>query len=186
VNERPSAQGGVSPLTIALVAGVLATFVLLALRFQEPRPTREGAALVAPIEQELPDAGESFVPILPAVPDLAADRAARTGRDEPRSDERNDALAQEMRLVHEARLKLDEDPHESLALLEQHRLRFPEGALREEREAYTILAMVLSEAPDGEVERRFADLVADHPRSSFAPAIREAITARAERRERER
>jgi hypothetical protein len=164
-----------------LLVGVLVTFAMLVLRLREPEPTRESASLVAPIEQDVPDAGETFVPNLPAVPDLAADRAAREARRE--ADPAGDALAQEMRLVHEARIQMEEDPREALDLLEQHRSRFPEGVLTEEREAYTILAMVLTDAPDGEIERRFTDLMADHPGSSFAPAIREAIARRAERRE---
>lgn len=181
MNERAPAPGGVPPLTIVLLVGVLVTFAMLVLRLREPEPTRESASLVAPIEQDVPDAGETFVPNLPAVPDLAADRAAREARRE--ADPAGDALAQEMRLVHEARIQMEEDPREALDLLEQHRSRFPEGVLTEEREAYTILAMVLTDAPDGEIERRFTDLMADHPGSSFAPAIREAIARRAERRE---
>ncbi len=184
MNERPSAPSGVSPLTIVLLVGVLVTFAMLVLRMREPEPTRETASLVAPIEEVVPDAGETFVPNLPAVPNLAADRAAREARQEPApADGAGDALAQEMRLVHEARIQMEEDPREALDLLEQHRTRFPEGVLTEEREAYTILAMVLTDAPDGEIERRFTDLMADHPGSSFAPAIREAIARRAERRE---
>ena len=181
MTERPSTSGGVSPLTIALLVGVLVTFAMLVLRMREPEPSRETASLVAPIEEELPDAGERFVPNLPAVPDLAADRAAR--RADRAADPAGDALAQELRLVHEARLQLEQDPREALDLLEQHRTRFPEGALGAGGEAYTILAMVLTDAPDGEIERRFTDLMADHPGSSFAPAIREAIARRAAQRE---
>ncbi len=178
-----SSQTAFSPLTLVLLVGVLASFVMLVMRLQEPEPTRETAGLVAPIEEEVPDAGETFVPNLPAVPDLARDRAARAA--DPAGDPASDALAQEMRLVHEARLVMDEDPREALDLLEQHRQRFPEGVLAEEREAYAILAMVLTGAPDGEIERRFTDLMADHPGTSFGPAIREAIAARAEERARE-
>ena len=167
-------------LTLALLVGVLFTFGLVVMRMREPDPRPEDARLVAPIEQELPDAGETIVPNLPAVPDLARDRAAREGQ--PVTDPAADALAQEMRLIHEARLQLEHDPNAALDLLEQHRTRFPEGQLTEEREAYAILAMVMTDAPDGEVERRFTDLMADHPGTSFAPAIREAIARRAEAR----
>jgi hypothetical protein len=184
VNERPSSVGGVSPITIVLLVGVLVTFAMLVLRMREPEPTPETASLVAPIEEDRSDAGETFVPNLPPVPNLAADRAAREA--ERAADPEGDALAQEMRLVHEARLQMEADPREALDLLEQHRAHFPEGVLTEEREAYTILAMVLTDAPDGEIERRFADLMADHPGSSFAPAIREAIARRADEREHRR
>ncbi|MBX7196566.1 MAG: hypothetical protein K1X94_31225 [Sandaracinaceae bacterium] len=182
MSEQSSQAGGFSPITLVLLVGVIATFAMLVLRWREPEPTRESAPLVAPIDEELPDAGDSFIPNLPPVPDLARDRAARTASDSV--DPATDALAQEMRLVHEARLVMEEDPREALDLLEQHRQRFPEGALTEEREAYAILAMIRTGAPDGEVERRFTDLVADHPGTSFAPAIREAIAARTEERQR--
>lgn len=168
------------PLTIALLVAVIVSLAMLVMRMREPTPTRETAALVAPVEEELPDAGESFVPNLPAVPDLAADRAA--GRAPREADPEGDALAQEMRLVHEARVQLEGNPQGALDLLEQHRQRFPEGALAEEREAHAILAMVLTDAPEGEIERRFTDLMADHPGTSFAPAIRDAIARRSAQR----
>ncbi|GAB4112695.1 MAG: hypothetical protein OHK0013_48500 [Sandaracinaceae bacterium] len=171
------------------LAGVLALSVLVALGFLAaralPRTTSSGRepALVVPIEEHGPDAGEEpFVPDLPEVPDLVRDRPSR-GADLAR-DPAADALAQEMRLVHEARVRLDEDPHAALDMLEQHRSRFPEGALAEEREAYAILAMILLDRPEGEVERRFLELTADHPGTSFAPTIREAIARRAEARDR--
>lgn len=174
-----------------VVTGVLAVSVLVALGFLAARAFPRGAstsaepALVAPIDEHLPDAGEeTFVPDLPAVPDLARDRAARAVAPAASGEPATGALAQEMRLVHEARLTLDADPHAALGMLEQHRSRFPEGALAEEREAYAILAMILLDRPESEVERRFLELTADHPESSFVPAIREAIARRSERRER--
>jgi hypothetical protein len=176
-----------APRHPALV-GALAVSVLIALGLLGaqlfPRGNRSAPrepALVAPIEDPTPDAGETFVPDLPAVPDLARDRATRGAplAEDPAAA----ALAQEMRLVHEARLRLDEDPHAAFDLLEQHRARFPEGALREEREAYAILAMILLDRPDGEVERRFLELTADHPGTRFAPVIRDAMASRAERRD---
>jgi len=154
-----------------------------ALEDSEDAERADTPGLVAPIDEVLPDAGETYVPDLPAVPDLARDRATRPPRLE--ADPATDALAQEMRLVHEARVQLEADPGAALDLLEQHRQRFPEGALAEEREAYAILAMVMTDRPEGEVERRFVDLVADHPGTSFAPAIRDAIARRAERDQQE-
>lgn len=185
MSTEPRASGS-QPLLVLLGLGVLVTLGLLAGRLIEDGRASERAdttALVAPIEEESLDAGETFVPNLPAVPDLARDRATRPPRAE--ADPASDALAQEMRLVHEARVQLEHDPAAALDLLEQHRQRFPEGALAEEREAYAILAMVMTDQPEGEIERRFVDLVADHPGTSFAPAIREAIARRAERDQRE-
>lgn len=179
MSDRPSSSLTGVPLTIALLVGVIVTLGMLVMRSREPTPAMsQQTPLVAPIDEERPDAGDSFVPNLPAVPDLAADRAA--GRAPREADPTGDALAQEMRLVHEARVQLEDDPAAALVLLEQHRERFPQGALAEEREAHAILAMVLTDAPEGEIERRFGDLMADHPDSSFAPAIRDAIARRAE------
>lgn len=186
MSSGPSGADRAQPLVVVLGLGVLVTLGLLAGRAVEDSRDEDAAstpALVAPIDEEVSDAGETFVPDLPAVPDLARDRATRPPR--PEADPASDALAQEMRLVHEARVQLDEDPGAALDLLEQHRTRFPQGVLAEEREAYAILAMVMTERPEGEIERRFVDLVADHPGTSFAPAIREAIARRAERDQRE-
>lgn len=170
-----------SPLTIVLLVGVVATFLMLVLR--EPA-TPPPPALVAPIAEHAPDAGDDFVPNLPAVPDLARDRARRAPTDHE-ADPVADALAQEMRLVREARSQIETDPSAALELLAQHRQRFPRGALAEEREAYAILAMIVAEAAPNEVERRFTDLLADHPGSAFAPTIREAIEARTAARQAE-
>lgn len=179
-----STSGPAPSLVVVLGIGVVITLGLLAGRALEDTRDAERAgppALVAPIDEERSDAGDTFVPDLPAVPDLSRDRPRR-----PEADPASDELAQEMRLVHEARLQLDEDPSAALDLLDQHRSRFPEGVLTEEREAYAILAMVMTDQPAGEIERRFGDLVADHPGTSFAPTIREAIARRAERDAQER
>ncbi len=186
MSSGPSDSNRAQPLIVVLAVGVLITLGLLVGRGLEDSRDAERAdtpGLIAPIDEERTDAGETYVPDLPAVPDLARDRATRPTR--PEADPATDALAQEMRLVHEARIQLEADPGAALDLLEQHRTRFPEGALAEEREAYAILAMVMTEQPAGEIERRFSDLVADHPGTSFAPAIREAIARRAERDQRE-
>lgn len=172
-----------SPLTIVLLVGVVATFLMLVLR--EPAAPPQ-PALVAPIVEHAPDAGDDFVPNLPAVPDLARDRARRAPAEaDTEADPVADALAQEMRLVREARSQIETDPSAALELLAQHRQRFPRGALAEEREAYAILAMIVAEAAPNEVERRFTDLLADHPGSAFAPTIREAIEARTAARQAE-
>jgi hypothetical protein len=119
--------------------------------------------------KELP---EGFVPDLPAVPTLPAGthvpHAHGAGAGE---DERGDDLSAEMRLLSEARDELaEEDAASCLTLLDQHRERFPTGALSEDRDAYTILALhALGREP--EVERRYVDFRQDYPSSTFLDTL---------------
>lgn len=158
----------------------MATLVVLYVaRATEPAPvsSRNEPSRPEPAEgSPSSSSGDIVVPDLPPVPDLASTRPERFPDVDDAFGER---LVEEMRLVHEARQRLERAPEEALALLERHRARFPEGALAEAREAYAILAMTALGRPLGEIERRFGDLVADHPGTSFAPALREAIARRA-------
>jgi hypothetical protein len=115
--------------------------------------------------RELP---EGFVPNLPEVPTLPAGTHVGRAHPEGASDDvRGDDLSAEMRLLSEARDELgDDDAAACLTLLDQHRERFPNGALAEERDAYTILALHAL-ARDHEVERRYVDFREDYPESSF-------------------
>ena len=123
-----------------------------------------------------------FVPDLPEVPTLPegthvprADESAREAEASP-DDERLAALGSEMRLVRDARDSLERDPTQALALLEQHRARFPDGALAEEREAYAIQALAVL-GRTTEVERRYLDFRADHPGSSFLPTLERLLSS---------
>jgi hypothetical protein len=118
---------------------------------------------------------ETFVPDLPAVPTLPeGTHLSRSHGDDATDDDRSDDLSAEMRLVSEARRTMLEDPAAAIALLDQHRERYPAGALGEERDAYTILALdALARTAD--VERRYVDFRADYPASTFLPAIERAL-----------
>lgn len=122
-----------------------------------------------PASRDLPS---DFVPDLPAVPTLLpgarAKRAPSAAEDS--DDDRLSALAAEMRLVGEARALATTDPGGSLQLLDQHRARFPQGELREEREVYAIEALVaLARANDA--ERRYLEFRSDFPSSTFVARL---------------
>lgn len=131
-----------------------------ALRLDDPLPQGEAPPV--------PDLPPGFVPDLPAVPTLPAGTHVGGARDPEASAD--DELAGEMRLVSEARRMLEEDPAGALSLLDQHRTRFPQGALREEREAYAIEAMIALEHT-AEVERRYLEFRHDFPTSAFLPRL---------------
>lgn len=144
----------------------------------EPAPMRLGDPGLPlsdpePAARELPP---DFVPNLPAVPTLPeGTHVAHAHGEGAADDDVGDDLSAEMRLLSEARRELPEDPATALVLLDQHRDRYPRGALAEEREAYTILALhALGRAHD--VERRYVDFRGDYPTSSFLPTLAEALS----------
>lgn len=157
---------GAGLLVIALVIGGSvggdATEEPPAMRLGEPgMPLAEHDAP----SKELP---ADFVPNLPRVPVLPpgvhVSHAHGASADD---DERGDDLSAEMRLLSQARDELaNDDAAACLTLLDQHRERFPTGALSEDRDAYTILALHAL-ARDQEVERRYVDFRADYPESTF-------------------
>ncbi len=170
--DARSSQRASLLFTLVLAAATLGTLVLLARR----SPNEPAPMTMEPIEPSdeasVGAPGDApFVPDLPPVPNLAE----RPAPSEPSPDPTGDALLAEMRLVSEARAALEKEPRLALDLLDQHRDRFPDGALSEEREGYAILAMIALEAPPGDVERRFGDLLARYPESRFASTIRAAI-----------
>ncbi len=166
---------------IALGSAVLVGLVLLVHRGLEYTATPEVEVIpfAPPPRQTEPPAApqDDFVPNLPAVPDLSQRRPLE--RTQPEGE--FDALTQEMNLIREARSMMTSDATGAMTLLEQHRARFPEGALIEEREAYSVLGMIALGRPEAEVERRYLDLLGRFPNSRFAPDIRTAMEARRER-----
>ncbi len=151
------------------------------LRPDDPAPDAETladprAADEADLASGRADLPADFVPDLPAVPTLEPGTSLRSvaPRAADDADERMDRLAAEMRLVVEARDSLPDGPAEALALLDQHRARFPDGALVEEREALAIEALLLLRHT-AEVERRFHELTIDYPGSRFIPRLREQL-----------
>lgn len=173
---------------IALGSAVLVGVVFLAQRGLDYSATPEVEVIpFAPPPQTVQEpapAPDDFVPNLPAVPDLSQRRPnAPESGSAPRTAQEGafDSLTQEMNLMREARSMMVADATGAMTLLEQHRARFPEGALLEEREAYSVLAMIALGRPEDEVERRYLDLLARFPESRYAPDIRTAMQARRER-----
>lgn len=116
---------------------------------------------------EPPPLPEGFVPDLPAVPTLPHGKRPARAEAEPAGDDaRLDELAGEMRLVQEARSIIATEPGVALSLLDQHRQRYPQGALREEREVYAIEALQALGRTD-EVERRYLEFREDFPDSAL-------------------
>lgn len=106
-------------------------------------------------------------PRLPEVPDLGENpRAAAHGRPGDPADSDGARLATEMRLLHEARTAVRRDPPQALRLAEEHRMRFPDGALREQREAIAIMALIVA-GRSAEAERRYWEFHDDFPTSDF-------------------
>lgn len=168
-------------LPIALGSAVLVAAVFLAQRGLEysAMPEVEVIPFAPPPRQtEVPSAPDEFVPNLPVVPDLSQ-RRPEEERTTPEGDFAS--LTQEMNLMREARSMMTTDATGAMTLLEQHRERFPDGALTEEREAYAVLAMIALGRPESEVERRYLDLLGRFADSRFAPDIRAAMEARRER-----
>lgn len=161
-------------LVLSLAAGLVAFVQWVQRGDADPAPpalTLEERAEGPTAEpRRMPELPDDFAPDLPEVPTLPT--GTHVGARDPEAAD--DDLAAEMRLVHEARRMLDEDPAASFALLEQHRTRFPRGALREEREAYAIDAMISLRHTEA-VERRYLEFREDFPGSTFLPRLAERM-----------
>ena len=112
------------------------------------------------------DSDESvFVPVLPEVPDIstrldAVDAPAGTARTQAVQ------LSVEMRLLSRARDLKASDPVQAYAIAEEHRRRFPEGLLVQDREVLAIEALLLLQrAP--EAERRYYAFRRMFPESEY-------------------
>ncbi len=140
----------------------------------EPPPMRLGDPGMPLAEHDAPskELPAGFVPDLPAVPTLpAGTHVARAHPAGASEDERGDDLGAEMRILSEARDALAEDDAATcLTLLDQHRERFPTGALSEDRDAYTLLALHAL-GREQEVERRYVDFRQDYPESTFLDTL---------------
>ena len=112
------------------------------------------------------------VPPLPAVPTLPPGTALSRAHGEGATAEEEAAdLSAEMRLLTDARRALRaHDPAVALSLLDQHRERFPAGALSAQREAYAILAL-RTLGHEADAERRLADFHAEHPGSTLLTRV---------------
>ncbi|MFK7985047.1 MAG: hypothetical protein AB8I08_03375 [Sandaracinaceae bacterium] len=118
------------------------------------------------------DLDPDFRPDLPTVPDLATQPPPP--RPPPRDDPRMQQLGAEMRYLARARDLVTEHPSEALGVLRDHRQEYPQGVLREEREAYTVEALVLLEHV-AEAERRYYEFRRDFPESDFTERLQEMM-----------
>lgn len=159
----------------AFGAGLLAIVILVGGSIggdetEEPPAMRLGEPGMPLAEHDAPskELPADFVPNLPAVPVLPPGvHVSHAHGASAGDDERGDDLSAEMRLLSQARDELaDDDAASCLTLLDQHRERFPTGALSEDRDAYTILALHAL-GRDQEVERRYLDFRTDYPESTF-------------------
>jgi hypothetical protein len=80
----------------------------------------------------------------------------------------------EAKLVAEVRSVVESEPARALELLRQAAERFPEGALRPEREGYEVLALIASGREEQARERGTRYLVR-HPRGTMAARVRAAL-----------
>lgn len=125
-----------------------------------------------PIEdQEARRTPPGFVLDLPEVPDLATQPPpARPASNDPRME----SLAAEMRILSHAREMLGEHPAEALGVIRQHQRQYPDGVLREEREAFAIEVLLALEHTD-EAERRYYDFLQRFPQSEHRESLQRAM-----------
>jgi len=178
-------------LVVALIAGVIA-FVSHQEREAEPTEAVEADPVEAAqaradleekatgrIEFEAPakqpqarPLPEGFVPDLPEVPDLETEPPPE--REPAEEDPRMQTLAAEMRMLNRARTLLGEHPAEAIGVIDDHRRQYPDGVLREEREAFAIEALLALERVE-EAERRYYDFLREFPDSEHREALRRAM-----------
>ncbi len=174
--RRRSREGWIwgSLLVVSLLAGVIAFAEWVERGDAAPEPSALALERQEPHGADAP-LPEGFVPNLPPVPTLTPGaRPSRSATAEATTDERLDQLAGEMRLMQEARGLLVSDAAGALALLDQHRQRYPQGALAEEREVYALEALLQLGQAD-QAERRYLEFREDYPTSSFLPRLERAM-----------
>ena len=125
-------------------------------------------AATPPAEPELPT-GVDPPPAEPATPPAARDRP-RGPRPRLREPPPAADPAAELGLIREAQRALRSDPSRALALAREHRARFPDGALAQEREVLAIDALARSGRTD-EARRRAAAFRRRWPRSAHRRRI---------------
>ena len=112
------------------------------------------------------------MPDLPEVPDLATEPPPE--REATENDPRMQTLAAEMRMLNRARTLLGEHPAEAIGVIDDHRRQYPDGVLREEREAFAIEALLALERVE-EAERRYYDFLREFPSSEHREHLRRAM-----------
>jgi hypothetical protein len=123
-------------------------------------------AIVAPVEP-------AVVPVMP-VPEIVPVPTPRSARSTPPA--RSEIAV--LRRAHEALAR--DQASQALLILEQHRRRWPKGALVQEREVLAIQA--LTRIGDTAVARARAErFLSDFPESILVPRVRELVPATAPR-----
>jgi hypothetical protein len=85
-----------------------------------------------------------------------------------------DTLADETKMLDPARAKVDADPAGALAILDQHRAKYPNGKLAAEREYLSVRALVRLGRLD-EAKARADAFLLRWPESPLAPVVRKLV-----------
>lgn len=128
-------------------------------------PVHDGAPPRLGTPELVPRAPVSALPIIPGP-------APARPRQETAS---MTSIAEEARLLQEARSKLFDSPEQALSLLAAHRRRYPRSTLGGEREFFTIQALVRA-GRTTEAADRLARFRAESPSSPYLAAATRAVT----------
>ncbi|MBK6694110.1 MAG: hypothetical protein IPG50_18175 [Myxococcales bacterium] len=141
-----------------------------------PRPAVSVTVQVAaPVTSAQPDASPLTSPGLVVSAESAATAPAAPTKLNPSQAPTRD-LAAETELLSRAQGRLARDPQGTVALCAEHRRRYPDGALREERDVLEVDALI--RAGDVEKARRAgARFLRAHPDSSHARRVRDLVEA---------
>jgi len=153
---------------VAIVSGlcVVAGVTLLALRDVPERSTERPAASPAQVATPAKPAQPPALELQP----IAADAPVSAKPLEPRAPRARDRLAEEVALLSRAASELSAGRAESaLAVLDEHRRKFPHGTLREERQAARARALCTR----GQVRDGLAQLAQLAPSSPTAAQARQ-------------
>jgi hypothetical protein len=146
-----------------------------------PLPAAAAPANVPPV---VPTFVVEDLPATASAPAVAARPAALpspSGSPNERPNERTAGLADERRLLDNARGALSRgEPTTAMAPLDEHAKRFPHGILAEEREALAIQALARS-GRSREAEERAARFQKAFPTSLMMPAVKDALGAARDR-----
>ena len=133
----------------------------LVIAAEKPAPKKPAKPTIDKPREVVVDVVAAVVPPTPVVVETPAERTAR--------------LAGERAFIAEARASPSrDDTGGALVALEAHRGTHPDGALAEEREALTVLALARAGRVD-EAKARATKFTARWPKSIFAPALAAAL-----------
>lgn len=129
-----------------------------------------------PVADVPPVASSVAAPMVPSatgevVAILEPERQPLATPKKPQSAALEDRLRSELNALAEVRRELSRNPARALALADESRVKFPNGALREEREALAVFALEKL-GRSGEVSRRAARFLAKFPDGPFSAKVR--------------